>query len=139
MVESQPELLEAMSVNLRDAGYDVITAANGLQALRQAGTGHADIIMLDLKLPDISGDTVCDILRRLPSTAGVPMILVIDPTDESICQPSGENGALESLVWPFTAIELISKVKETLLRHEEALLEADAPDLAERELPARWE
>jgi DNA-binding response OmpR family regulator len=122
VAENQPEMLDAMSSSLRSTGFEIMTASNGLQALKEAGTGQPDLIILDAGLPDISGAVVCDIMRRLPSTAGIPIILVTDPSDELARILGAENGADDCLTRPFTPQALAWSISQTLTRREEATL-----------------
>jgi DNA-binding response OmpR family regulator len=127
IVESQPERLNFVACSLKATGFDVITAASGLQALKQAGTGQPDLIILEAALPDIAGAVVCDIMRRLPSTASIPIILVTDPSDYSLraLVPNPRNGADEFLVRPFTPETLVSSISQTLTRRAEAAVADD--------------
>jgi DNA-binding response OmpR family regulator len=120
VAENQPETLDAMGSSLRSTGYEIMTAANGLQALKEAGTGQPDLIILDSKLPDISGAVVCDIMRRLPSTAAIPIILITDPSDELARILGTENGADDCLTRPFTPQALAWSISQTFMRREEA-------------------
>jgi DNA-binding response OmpR family regulator len=76
VVDDEPDLVELVSFNLRAEGYDVVTAANGLEALDRARAVLPDLIVLDLMMPELDGLSVCEILRRLPSTAPIPVIML---------------------------------------------------------------
>ncbi len=76
MVEDDPDLVELLSFNLRGCGFTVITAGDGLDALKKARSIVPDLILLDLMLPELDGFGVCEILRREPETARIPIIMV---------------------------------------------------------------
>lgn len=76
VVDDDVGQLEVLERRLDSQGYDVITARNGMQALELARTKRVDIILLDIRLPDISGLEVCSELMDDPDTCGIPVILV---------------------------------------------------------------
>ena len=75
-VDDEPELTDLMQYNLVRAGYEVTTAANGWEALDCIKRCRPDLILLDLMLPDLDGFGVCEILRRDPLSATIPIIIV---------------------------------------------------------------
>ena len=75
IVDDSPVTLRAMSLLLRRAGYDVITAATAREGLEQARGVHPAVIVLDVELPDGDGYTVCRELKADPATAAIPVIL----------------------------------------------------------------
>src|SRR5271165_48843 len=81
VAEDQRDTLDLVGFSLSAEGYDIITAATGLEALKQARATLPDLIILDATLPDIDGATVCDILRRLPSTAPTPILMLTNQTE----------------------------------------------------------
>src|ERR1044071_3305908 len=76
VVDDEPEAVELVDFNLKQAGYSVMTAADGAEALSKARATPPDLIVLDLMLPEIGGLEVCKMLRRDPATAGVPIIML---------------------------------------------------------------
>ena len=75
IVDDEPDLLELVHFKLAGQGFDVIRAANGLEALGRARCESPEVIVLDLLLPDLDGLTVCEILRSQPSTRDVPVVV----------------------------------------------------------------
>jgi two-component system, OmpR family, alkaline phosphatase synthesis response regulator PhoP len=74
-VDDEPDVLELVGFKLSGEGFEVIRAANGLDALRQARCDTPSVIVLDLLLPDLDGIAVCEILRAQPSTRDVPVVI----------------------------------------------------------------
>jgi CheY-like chemotaxis protein len=74
LVDDYPDTLEVWGLYLRSVGYKVITATDGLEALRQAHLYHPDLVVLDLELPGISGFEAASRLKRSPETARIPLI-----------------------------------------------------------------
>ena len=76
VVDDELDFVQLMKYNLEREGFDILTAANGVEALHAARRELPDIVLMDLMLPDIDGFSVCEILRSQPSTAKVPIIVV---------------------------------------------------------------
>jgi response regulator RpfG family c-di-GMP phosphodiesterase len=87
LVASENDVLESFPVTLRHAGHNVLLAGGGLQAIKQARDLSPDLIVLDSALPDMDGSTVQGILHRLPSTAGIPTLL-LNPRPHRLMPPS---------------------------------------------------
>jgi DNA-binding response OmpR family regulator len=76
IVDDEPEALELVDYHLSGEGFEVVRAANGLEALRMARCEAPNVIILDLLLPDLDGIAVCEILRAQPSTRDVPVVVL---------------------------------------------------------------
>src|SRR5580765_662005 len=76
VVDDEPEAVELVEFNLKQAGYVVVTAADGAEALNKARATAPDLIVLDLMLPEIAGLEVCKMLRRDPVTATIPIVML---------------------------------------------------------------
>lgn len=109
-VDDEPDLADLMYFHLHRAGYDVTTAANGWEALDQIRRSRPDIILLDLMLPDLDGFGVCEILRRDPATATIPIIIVSAWASPDSRNLGLELGALDYLTKPFSPQELLDRV-----------------------------
>jgi DNA-binding response OmpR family regulator len=75
IVDDEPDVLELVDFKLSGQGYEVIRAANGLEALRKARCESPNVIVLDVMLPDLDGLCVCEILYAQPSTRDVPVVI----------------------------------------------------------------
>src|SRR5476651_2819368 len=76
LVDDENDFIELLQYKLAGQGYDFIVANDGVQALSQARQFKPDLILLDILLPDLDGLSVCEILRRQPSTKKIPVIFM---------------------------------------------------------------
>lgn len=109
-VDDEPELTDLMQYHLVRAGHDVATAANGWEAIASVKVRRPDIILLDLMLPDLDGFGVCEILRRDPATATIPIVIVSAWSSPDSRNLGLELGALDYLTKPFSPQELVERV-----------------------------
>jgi DNA-binding response OmpR family regulator len=131
VVEDESSIASFVSLYLKNAGYSVRTAATGTEALSQAATGDASLIILDLMLPDIDGIEVC---RRIRKTSDVP-ILMLTARDEDVDKIIGlEVGADDYLTKPFNPRELVARVKSILRRATPERRQVESAQLRHGEL-----
>jgi two-component system, OmpR family, alkaline phosphatase synthesis response regulator PhoP len=76
IVDDERDFVELVQFRLAALGYEFIVASDGVQALSQARQFKPDLILLDILLPDLDGLSVCEILRRQPSTKKIPVIFM---------------------------------------------------------------
>jgi PAS domain S-box-containing protein len=118
----------AKSRILSRAGFVVIEAANGTEALERARDSLPDLILLDVKLPDINGFEVCRQIKATPETAGIPVLQTSAAAVQSIDRIRGLDGGADSyLIEPIEPAELIAHVRALLRvrRAEGALRESE--------------
>ena len=113
IVDDEPSVTDLLAYNLRKAHYDVLTAADGREALRLAPEANADLILLDLMLPEIDGLDVC---RELRKSSSVPIIMITARGEETDRVIGLELGADDYLTKPFSMRELLARVKAVLRR-----------------------
>jgi DNA-binding response OmpR family regulator len=116
VVDDEPEAVELVEFNLRQAGFDVVTAADGAEALRRARSASPSLIVLDLMLPEIDGLEVCKILRRDPATKTLPIIMVTAKAAEIDRILGLELGADDYVTKPFSPRELVLRIRKLLER-----------------------
>ncbi len=116
VVDDEPDALELIEFNLKAAGFEVVTAADGEVALRQARSHVPDLILLDLMLPEVDGLEVCKILRRDSATSSIPIIMVTAKAGEVDRVLGLELGADDYVTKPFSPRELVLRVKNLLRR-----------------------
>jgi two-component system phosphate regulon response regulator PhoB len=114
VVDDEPDAVELIEFNLKSAGYDVLTAGDGEEALKKARAVLPQLIILDLMLPEVDGMEVCKILRRDPRTQGVPIIMVTAKAAEIDRVLGLELGADDYVTKPFSPRELVLRVKRLL-------------------------
>jgi two-component system phosphate regulon response regulator PhoB len=120
MVDDEPEAVELVEFNLKQAGFDVATAADGAEALKKARAVSPALILLDLMLPEIDGLEVCKLLRRDPVTAGIPIIMLTAKAAEIDRVLGLELGADDYVTKPFSPRELVLRIRKILDRRKPA-------------------
>jgi len=133
VVDDEPDAVELIKFNLKAAGYEVATAADGDEALKKARAVLPDLIVLDLMLPEVDGLEVCKILRRDPKVSGIPIIMLTAKAAEIDRVLGLELGADDYVTKPFSPRELVLRIKR-LLRADAAAPEAKADNIVLKEL-----
>ena len=118
VVDDEHDMLEMLSYNLKEEGYEVLTADNGLEALNKARRFLPDLIVLDLMLDGIDGYSICEILRCQPSTANMPVIIVTALSGQIARLNGLAAGADDYLTKPFSPRELLIRVENLLRLYE---------------------
>ena len=118
LIEDEPDIAEAISYQLQKAGLQVRWARTGEEGLDAVRRG-ADLVLLDLNLPNMDGLEVCRLLRRQASTARVPIIIVSARAEEVDRVLGLEMGADDYMVKPFSLKELAVRCRVALRRAEE--------------------
>ena len=113
-VDDEPDLTELIAYHLGRNGHVVETAANGWEAIDQVNRHRPDLILLDLMLPDLDGFGFCEILRRNPATATIPVIIISAWASNDSRLLGLELGALDYITKPFSPHELVERVNRFL-------------------------
>jgi DNA-binding response OmpR family regulator len=114
VVEDEPSVARGLEYGLKAEGFSVLLSANGKRALEIARSGKPHLILLDVRLPDMSGFDVCRALRE--EGRSLP-ILMVTARDEEVDKVLGlELGADDYIVKPFSFRELLSRVRAALRR-----------------------
>jgi two-component system KDP operon response regulator KdpE len=122
--DDEPQIVRALKVVLRDAGFETIPAETGEEALDRASVRPPDAAIIDLILPDIDGVEVC---RRLREWSSVPIIVLSAVGEEDEKVRALEAGADDYVTKPFGPAELIARLQATLRRSG---TDPDAPAVA---------
>src|SRR5215471_16516571 len=117
VVDDEPQIRRALSVNLNARGYDVDVAATGEEALRRAANSHPDVVLLDLGLPGIDGT---DVVRGLRGWSTAPIIVLTVRDGESDKVAALDAGADDYVTKPFGINELLARLRAALRRHQPA-------------------
>ncbi len=116
VVDDEAVLVETIAYNLEQAGYQVITAADGASAMQAAHRETPDLIILDILLPEMDGLEVCRQLRRESNTATTPIMMLTAKGDEIDKVVGLEVGADDYVTKPFGRRELLARVRALLRR-----------------------
>jgi len=111
--DDDPQILRALRLVLRAAGYEVLATATGEEALDRAAVGRPDAAIIDLMLPDRPGIEVCDELR---SWSELPIIVLSAVTEEQTKIEALQHGADDYVTKPFAPGELVARVQAVLRR-----------------------
>ena len=133
VVDDEPTLRETLAEALEQDGLEVVTAADGKEALEQFRSAAPDLILLDLMLPQISGIEVCRIVRRESSLP----IIMLTAKDGEIDKVVGlELGADDYVTKPFSLRELMARIRTQLRRLDAASASPGQADAATGPSPA---
>jgi len=113
VVDDDAKTVELVKLYLKRDGYRVLTAYDGIEALRLAREGHPDLIVLDLMLPGINGLEIC---RTLRAESDVPVILLTAKTTDQDKLVGLDLGADDYVTKPFSPRELAARVRAVLRR-----------------------
>jgi two-component system, OmpR family, KDP operon response regulator KdpE len=113
VVDDEPDVLELDRVSLEERGFLVSAAADGEEALRRTRDDLPDLVLLDLRLPDLDG---FDVLRQLRAASTVPVILLTVSDDEGDKVRGLELGADDYVTQPFRPGELAARIRAVLRR-----------------------
>ncbi|GIO08903.1 DNA-binding response regulator [Brevibacillus reuszeri] len=128
LVDDEPQILEILSSYLRKEGYHVLTASEGRQALEIATTYPLALMILDLMLPDKTGEEVCIEVRK---SSRVPILMLTAKSGEADRIRGLEIGADDYLVKPFSPRELVARVRAILRRMGDYQSLSDLVELGE--------
>ena len=113
IIEDETTVRETLARNFKAEGFDVLSAADGVEGLRLAREQNPDLIVLDLMLPEMDGLSVCRVLRK---ESGVPVIMLTARGTEMDKIVGLETGADDYVVKPFSFGELLARVRANLRR-----------------------
>jgi two-component system phosphate regulon response regulator PhoB len=117
IVDDEADLVATLDYNLQREGYETRTAENGSQALAAAQRSpRPDLILLDIMLPDLSGNEVCRRLRTSEQTRDIPIIMLTAKGEEIDRVVGFEVGADDYVIKPFSVRELMLRVSAVLRR-----------------------
>ena len=119
LVDDEPDILEIVGYNLSSEGYQVLTAENGLEAVKKAKRELPHLIILDVMMPEMDGIEACEIIRKNPDLKDT-LITFLTARGEDYSQVAGfDAGADDYITKPIKPKVLVSKVKALLRRFKE--------------------
>ncbi len=116
VIEDEPDLREVLSFNLKQAGHEVLATASGAEGVAWAQSKGADLVLLDLMLPDLPGTEVCKRLKSDPQTRRIPVVMLTARGEEMDRVVGFELGAEDYIVKPFSVRELQLRLQAILRR-----------------------
>lgn len=122
IVEDEESFSEALSFMLTKEGFDITVAADGHSAVAEFDRNGADLVLLDLMLPGLSGTEVC---RHIRASSSVPIIMVTAKDSEIDKVVGLEIGADDYVTKPFSSRELVARIRAVLRRNADFEEEGD--------------
>jgi len=113
IVEDEVKILEVLEAYLKKSGYGVITAINGNEAIYKYKEYNPKLIILDLMLPDISGEKICEIIRK---ESEVPIIMLTAKVEEESILKCFSLGTDDYITKPFSPKQVVARVNAVLKR-----------------------
>lgn len=118
VADDEPDIVEIVRDYLDRSGFRVITAGDGLTALRLARSERPNLLVLDLMMPEMDGLDVVRVLRSDPATSGLPVIMLTARVEEADRLVGLELGADDYITKPFSPREVVARVRAVLRRSE---------------------
>lgn len=109
--DDEKHIVRLVQVNLERAGYQVVTANDGKEALQKIAEEHPDLVVLDVMMPYMDGFEVLQNLRRNPGTRDIPVIMLTAKAQDADVFKGWQSGVDCYLTKPFNPMELLSFVK----------------------------
>lgn len=114
VAEDEPDIRELIAITLAYNGFEVLSAADGVEALTMADSDSFDLIILDVRMPRMTGYEACRELRRRETTRDIPIIFLSAKGQDSEVQDGLEAGADEYIIKPFAPSDLAQRVRAAL-------------------------
>jgi CheY-like chemotaxis protein len=115
VADDESHILNVVSLKLRNAGFEVLTASDGQEALELAQSEHPDLLITDYHMPQMSGLELCQKLQQDPATAKIPAIMLTARGYDLEPKDTQESGIWRMLSKPFSPRNLLTAVNEVLL------------------------
>jgi len=119
IVDDERFIAQALLIRLRAAGYDVKWAFDGASGIATAMDWHPDVVVLDIRMPDMDGFEVNRRLRANPKMASIPVIFLSANVQESSRQAALAAGARAYLTKPYESKDILAAIRGALDRHAE--------------------
>ena len=119
VVDDEPHIVRLVQVNLEKAGYQVLTAFDGLEALQKVSADKPDMIVLDVMMPRMNGFDVLKKLQSDPMTQDIPVIMLTAKAQDADIFKGWSSGVSSYLTKPFNPMELLVFVQRIFQSLEE--------------------
>jgi DNA-binding response OmpR family regulator len=114
IAEDERDIRDLITFTLKFSGHDVFAAANGEEALNMAKQLLPDIILMDVRMPRMTGYEACAAMKADPTVAHIPVVFLSAKGQESEVQTGIELGAVEYILKPFAPDQLTERVRVLL-------------------------
>jgi len=117
IAEDERDIRDLITFTLRFAGYEVVSASNGEEAVSQALQEIPDLILLDVRMPRMTGYEACAKIKENQKTKDIPIVFLSAKGQETEIQAGLNAGAVEYLLKPFAPDQLTSRIQAVLAQH----------------------
>ncbi len=114
VVEDEPDIMRIITHTLQAAGYQIVPAYGGEDAIRKVGLQKPDLVLTDLSMPRVSGVAVIQAIKGDPATSAIPVVAVTAHVWGAIAQAAGDAGCDGYIAKPFSAKQLLLEVQKYL-------------------------
>ena len=114
IVDDSPTEVHVMRTALEKQGFETVAAADGSECLKLARQMRPDLILMDVVMPGVNGFQATRTLARDPATKGIPVVIISTKSQETDKIWGMRQGAVDFLVKPVSATELVAKAREVL-------------------------
>ncbi|HEC23886.1 MAG TPA: response regulator [Chloroflexi bacterium] len=114
IAEDEPDIRDLLVFTLQYGGFEVIATSNGFDAIRLATSEQPDMILLDVRMPKMTGYEACKTLKNTPATADIPVVFLSAKGQEAEVQQGLETGAMDYILKPFAPDALIARIQKLL-------------------------
>ena len=110
IIDDQPTILQLLGTVLRHTNYEIIFASSGPAGLKKAQEDSPDLILLDIRMPEMDGWEVIEGLKSNQTTKDIPVIFLSGMTEEDDVNLCFKKGAVDYIAKPFKMVELLARV-----------------------------
>jgi two-component system alkaline phosphatase synthesis response regulator PhoP len=144
IAEDEPDIRDLIVFTLQFGGYEVIAASNGAEAVEKAPDAKPDLVLLDVRMPRMTGYEACVALKANPVTADIPVIFLSAKGQDAEVTSGMDAGATDYILKPFAPDVLLTRIKEILDDHQKKqaakpteIAPAKPPEAAAEKPPAQ--
>jgi DNA-binding response OmpR family regulator len=116
IAEDEPDIRELVAFTLRFGGYEVIAASNGEEAVHTAARELPDLILMDVRMPRLTGYDACRMMKASEELKDIPVVFLSAKGQDAEIQSGLEAGAEEYLLKPFSPDQLTNRVRAILAK-----------------------
>ena len=116
VADDERDIRELIGFTLRFAGFEVVLVADGIEAVARALLEQPDLILLDVRMPRVTGYDVCRQLKENPATSAIPIVFLSAKGQVGEIKTGLDSGAVDYIVKPFAPDDLTNQVRDILQR-----------------------
>jgi DNA-binding response OmpR family regulator len=129
IAEDERDIRDLVVLSLEFAGFEVVAAANGAEAIKVAAEHKPDLILMDVRMPRMTGYEACKQLKQIEDTQDIPIVFLSAKGQETEVKKGLDVGAVDYIIKPFAPDELARRVEEILKREASDARKRKAEDV----------